>query len=131
MKPLLPTDLIVKRSYAGLGLFTKVPISKGTKIIEYVGDVISNDEADRRGGKYLFEVSKSKTIDGKNRKNKARYINHSHKPNCWAEIRQGRVWIVAKRAIKPGEELTYNYGKWYVKDIIEPHGCRCEKCRAR
>ena len=124
------TPLRVKRSSAGLGLFAVRPFKKGDFVIEYTGEKISSDEADLRGGKYLFTVDKNLVIDGKGRKNTARYINHSCKPNCYAEVDEdeNRVRIYAKRAIKSGEELHYNYGKSYWSDHIEPYGCRCEKC---
>jgi uncharacterized protein len=120
----------VRRSSAGLGLFATRDIPKETFIIEYKGEKITTDEADRRGGKYLFDVKKGLVIDGKARTNTARYINHSCRPNCYAEIDEDaeKVRIFSKRNIKVGEELTYNYGKKYWRDFIEPYGCRCEKC---
>ena len=123
----------VKRSSAGLGLFDNRDLNKSQKIIEYTGEVISEAEANRRGGKYLFELNDQWTIDGKDRDNLARYINHSCRPNCYPELNasETRVFIIAKRAIKTGEELTYNYGSTYFKDLIEPIGCQCDKCRSK
>jgi len=120
----------VKRSSAGLGLFAEVPFTKGDLIIEYTGETISEEEANRRGGKYLFELNDKWTIDGKGRDNVARYINHSCKPNCYPELNENetKVFIYAKRKITPGEELTYNYGKDYFNQEIKPTGCRCNKC---
>ena len=60
--------------------------------------------------------------------NKARYLNHSCRPNCETDIVKGKVYIYAKRNIKSGEELTYDYGKEYVDDFIKPYGCKCLKC---
>jgi hypothetical protein len=124
-------DLAVRRTKAGLGLVTLEDIKKGDLVIEYTGEKISSDEADRRGGKYLFTVLDDKlVIDGKGRKNLARYINHSCRPNCEAEVDEDkkRVFIYAKRNIKAGEELHYDYGKEYWEDHIKPYGCRCQKC---
>lgn len=123
----------VKRSApgAGLGLFATQPIKKDEFIIEYVGDVITAKEADKRGGKYLFETSSRRVIDGSTRTNTARYINHSCKPNCETEIDRGRVYVYAKRSIKPGEELAYDYGKEYFDDFIKPIGCRCVACEKK
>ena len=73
---------IVRRSKSGLGLFAGEDIKKKEFIIEYVGEVLTCKEADIRGGKYLFETSKNRFIDGSTRKNTARYINHSCAPNC-------------------------------------------------
>lgn len=124
-------DLRVKRSKAGLGLFAFSDIPKGACIIEYVGRVISKEEEETSNSLYLFEVTKDKTLDGRPRWNKAGYINHSCRPNAEAEIHKGRVYIMAKRAIKAGEELAYDYGKEYWNDHIKPKGCRCEKCAGR
>lgn len=127
----LPTEKIkVKKSSAGLGLFANTSFKKGDLVIEYTGEIISEAEANRRGGKYLFELNDDWTIDGKGRDNLARYINHSCKPNCYPELSEDekQVFIYAKRKIAPQEELTYNYGKVYFDDLIKPLGCKCEKC---
>ncbi len=126
-----PGDLKLKRGINGLGLFAAVPMKKGDCIIEYVGDILTtDDEVNERGGQYLFEVSKKKTIDGSGRSNTARYINHSCRPNCEVDIVQTRVFIYVKRNIKPGEELSYDYGKDFWNEYIKtkPNGCNCEKC---
>ncbi len=124
------TDLVVKRGINGLGLYTTKDIKRGTRIIEYTGDRISQDEANDRAGQYLFNVSEKLVIDGRGRENLARYINHSCTPNCYPEINHAgtRVFIFAKRAIKAGEELSYNYGKEFWEEYIKPKGCGCPKC---
>lgn len=119
--------LNVKRSSAGLGLFAGEDIPKGVCIIEYVGRVIFKEEETNSRSKYLFQVNKNKTLDGKPRVNKAGYINHSCRPNCEVEIHKARVFVLARRAIKAGEELNYDYGKEYFDEHIKPFGCRCEK----
>ena len=125
----VPGDFKLKvfKSYAGLGLKTEEAIPKGACVIEYVGRELSKEETETSKSRYLFEISKRKTIDGTARSNTARYINHSCKPNCEAIIHKGRVFIMAKRGIKPGEELTYDYGKEYVEEFIKP--CRCGQCK--
>lgn len=123
-----PQDLAVKRGINGLGLFAKVPIKKGECVIEYVGEVITAAEANRRGGRYLFETSANRHIDGTTRKNTARYINHSCRANCEPDTAAGRVYISAIKNIKPGEELCYDYGKEYWNEYIKPKGCLCPKC---
>src|SRR5256884_7155822 len=125
------TPYAVKRAAAGLGLFATKPIPKGTKIIEYVGPRISNEEVDKSNGKYFFGVNKQWSIDGSGRENIARYANHSCGPNAEAIVTRGRIWIWSKRNIKAGEEITYNYGKEYFEGIIKDIGCRCPKCRSR
>ncbi len=122
----------VKKSSAGLGLFATEPMKKGDLIIEYIGETITEAEANKRGGKYLFELNDEWTIDGKGRNNIARYINHACKPNAYPELNdeETRVFIYAKRAIAPGEEITYHYGAFYFNLEIKPHGCRCATCTA-
>lgn len=123
--------LRVGRSKTGKGLFAEERIPKGACIIEYTGRVVSDAEQERMSGKYLFEVSKKVTIDGNIPSNTARYINHSCAPNCEADGPTGKVFILAIRNIKPGEELTYDYGEEYFDEHIKPKGCRCPKCTRR
>lgn len=121
-------DLRVKRSRAGLGLFTFSPIKKGACIIEYTGKLLTQKEEDESNSLYLFRISEKKTIDGRPRWNKAGYINHSCRPNCEIDIYRGHIWVMAKRNIKAGEELAYDYDKEYFDEYIKPKGCRCDKC---
>ncbi len=120
-------DLRVKRSAAGLGLFAGEDIPKGVCVIEYVGKDISEEEAYTSKSKYLFEITKKRTIDGKPKWNKAGYINHSCRPNCEAEIHKGRVFILSIKNIKAGDELSYDYGKEYCLDHCMPCRCSAEK----
>lgn len=121
----------VGRSATGLGLFATDEISKGAFVIEYVGPRLSNEEAGRRRStRYLFEVNSRWTIDGSPRWNIARYINHSCRPNAEAVISRGRIRIKAIKRIKPGDEITYNYGKNYFDAFIKPVGCKCTSCVA-
>ena len=121
----------VRRGTHGLGLFTNVAFKKGDRVTEYTGEKISTEEANRRGGQYLFELNDNWTVDGKDRKNESRYINHSCRPNCYPEIDENEehIFIYAKRALKVGEELTYDYGKEFWNTHIKPKGCRCDKCQ--
>ncbi len=111
---------------SGLGLFAVEPIKKGEFVIEYFGPILSVAEADAKGGKYLFDLSSRRTVDGTTRKNIARYINHSCTPNCEPEIDRGRIFIYSLKNIKAGEELSYDYGREYYDEFIKPHGCRCQ-----
>lgn len=122
-------NYVIKRTAHGLGLFTLVRIPAGKRIIEYTGPIISNEEVDKRPyGKYFFELNTRWSVDGSPRSNLARYINHSCRPNAEAIVSGRRVWIWSKRAIKAGEELSYNYGKDYFDVHIKPVGCKCSKC---
>ena len=120
-------ELAVKRASAGLGLFAVSPIPKGACVIEYTGVPITAEEREKSNSLYLFEINSRKTIDGSPRWNTARYINHSCKPNCEIEIYKGRVWVFARRNIKPGEELGYDYGEDYVAAYLAGK-CRCAGC---
>jgi hypothetical protein len=108
----------IGRSVTGFGLFATKPIKRGVYIAAYRGRRITTEEADRRearGARYQFEINKRWTIDGSPRWNVARYINHSCRPNAKPVGRRGGIVIVALRRIEPGEEITYDYGRDYVK----------------
>lgn len=126
-----PYKLNVKRGIAGLGLFAGEHIPTGEFIIEYYGKKLTDKQADEKGGKYLFQADDNVVIDGSRRDNIARYMNHSCKPNCEPEIDGKRIFMYALRNIAAGEELTYNYGKEYIKDLIIPYGCKCGNHRRR
>ncbi len=119
------------RCATGLGLFARVPFRAGDRVIEYTGDRISGEEADRRGGRYLFHVDADRAIDATGREHLARYVNHACRPNCEARAVGRRIFIYAKRAIEPGDELTYHYGRVYFRAFIAPAGCRCRTCTRR
>lgn len=120
-----PAKVKVKRSKAGLGLYASQEIKKGQFIIEYKGPILNDKQVLEKGGKYLFEIGKNKTIDGTNRLNVARYINHSCKPNAEVDIKKGRVLISAIKNIETGQEIGYDYGKEYYDYFIKPYGCKC------
>lgn len=124
--------LRVGRSATGKGLFATSTIPKGSCIIEYIGKPMTEEQQylknGKKGGLYLFEVGRNKMIDGNIPANTARYINHSCKPNCEADGPTGRVFILALRRIRAGEELTYDYDEEYFSDHIKPKGCKCNAC---
>jgi len=129
--PLSRRQLRIGRSLAGLGLFARKPIKKGRYIVRYSGRKLANDKADELDNKYLFEINNRWTIDGANRRNLARYINHSCRPNAEPVGRNGGIVIVALRRIEPDEEITYDYGKEYLEYFLEEGGCRCDWCRRK
>ena len=125
----------------GRGVYAAKPIPKGVKVIEYVGKLVSVNDSDaiaekqmQRAGKsgtghvYLFTLNRKHDIDGNVPYNRARLINHSCDPNCEVQIIKGRIWILSKRRIAAGEELTYDYG--FNMDSWQDHVCRCgtSKC---
>ena len=120
----------VKRSRIGLGLFAAVEITKDARIIEYTGEKIPRTDQARHTGRYLFTLNDKWTIDGKSRENIARYSNHSCRPNAKTLTIGHKIWFIAKRKIRAGEEITFNYGKSYFNQFIKPFGCKCAKCAA-
>lgn len=124
----------VGRALTGLGLFATREIRKRERIVEYRGPRLGIDDAlraENTGNRYLFEVSKTVTIDGTPRTNSARYANHSCNPNAEAVVFRSRVYIKALRRIKPGEEITYSYGGDYLRNVIGKSNCKCGRCRRR
>jgi hypothetical protein len=110
----------------GVGGFAKADIAAGTRVIEYVGEQITKGESLRRcesANEYIFSLDDTHDLDGNVTWNPARFLNHSCEPNCEAEPDGGRIWIVARRGIRAGEEITFNYG-YDLQDYRE-HPCRC------
>ena len=122
----------------GSGLFSRIDIKKGTKIIEYIGDKVTKKEGDKRADRqirkasknkkngmvYIFQLNKQYDIDGDVPENYARLINHSCGPNCEVEIINNHIWISAIKKIKKNSELSYNYGYPYDTDYVD-HICKC------
>jgi uncharacterized protein len=107
-----------KSSIHGRGVFATRRIAKGERLIEYKGERITWQEAERRYPvdpvpyhTFLFEVGDGDMcIDAARSSCAAKWINHSCKPNCEAvEDEDERIFIETVRAILPGEELTYDY----------------------
>jgi SET domain-containing protein len=126
----------------GRGVFALRRIRKGTRVIEYRGERISNEEADRRHEEtdlgpftLLFEVDESTIIDAGVGGNSARYINHSCSPNCEAVNEDGRIFIEALRDIRPGEELSYDYRleteEPMTPELLALFACNCGARRCR
>jgi hypothetical protein len=118
----------------GRGVYATRRIRKGTRIIEYVGDRISHEEADARydsrpddGHTFLFVVDDDICIDAGVGGNAARFINHKCDANCETIIEDRRVFIEALRTIQPGEELGYDYQlTWESTD--DPEELKLYRC---
>ena len=111
---------VVRNSHIhGRGVFAARRIRKGTRIVEYTGERIDNDEADRRYDEtgmrrhhtFLFTLDKKTVVDGAIGRggSDASYINHSCEPNCEAVIEDRKIFIHALHTIEPGTELAYDY----------------------
>ena len=124
----------------GRGVYARTSIPDGTRIIEYRGERITKAEARRREDQrlarqargaddcvYIFEINRRYDLDGRTKGNVARLINHSCAPNCRAENIAGRIWIIARRDIPAGTELTFDYGYGYQE--WRNHPCRCGASR--
>ena len=122
----------------GRGAFATRRIRAGTRITEYTGELISQDEANRRyeddamgrHHTFLFAVDDDRVIDGAVGGNDSRYINHSCAPNCQAVNEGGRIFVDALATIEPGEELLYDYAYARTPDNDNPesealYACRC------
>ena len=123
---LLEKELEIKTSAipgAGKGLYTKVFIAKGTRIVEYKGTVTTWDVVkDDPTNAYIYFVKPNHVIDARDHpKMLARYVNDAKglvrtkaRTNNAQFSNDGlKVYIIAKRDIQPGEEIFVEYGKKY------------------
>lgn len=124
----------------GRGVYARRAIPDGTRVVEYTGERITKAEAAQRetqrlarrhrgqdGCVYIFELNARHDLDGRTRGNVARLINHSCAPNCRVEVLGGQIWIVARRDIAAGEELTFDYGFKFSEWMH--HACLCGDAR--
>lgn len=141
----MPRKIVARRSAIhGNGVFAVAPIAKGERIIEYKGRRRTHEEVDAgdtgdvdSGHTFLFTLNDEYVIDANYEGGTARWINHSCSPNCEAVLEEDdgddrtkdRVFIEAIRDIKPGEELSYNYGitldEKHTPELKKIWECRC------
>ena len=139
-----PSVVAVRHSpIHGRGVFAVKTIARGARILEYTGERMSHAEADRRYGELhdgsshtmLFTVDDDIVIDATKRGGPARWINHSCAPNCESSEEGGRMFIDAVRAIRRGEELSYDYNlmleERHTPTLKREHACCCGARRCR
>ncbi|KAM7538069.1 hypothetical protein Aperf_G00000076495 [Anoplocephala perfoliata] len=116
------TNVVFGRSrIQGFGLFAAQDLEPNTIVIEYIGELIRPELANKREkeyearnrGIYMFRLEDNMVIDATMCGGPARYINHSCQPNCFAKYvnfdNVGHIVIITKRKVEKGEELTYDY----------------------
>ena len=112
------------------GLYATKNIKKGTKIINYVGKIITKKETDKNPkfdnnkAIYLYNLNSKYDLDGDFKYNTARLINHSCDPNCEVDGSGLKLWISAIKDIKKGDELSYDYGFGFDEDYRQ-FPCKC------
>jgi hypothetical protein len=139
-----PRPFVIRSSrIQGRGAFAKERIRTGTRLIEYTGELITHDEANRRypdedmgrHHTFLFELDDDTVVDAAVGGNVARYINHSCDPNCEAVIEDDHIYIDAIRDIRKGQELAYDYAyileERHTSAVKARYPCYCgsKKCR--
>ena len=139
-----PRRFVVRKSGVhGRGMFALTDIPKRTRLIEYLGERMTHEVADKRYSELhedsphtmLFAATDEVVIDATQWGSSARWINHSCAPNCEAIEDEGRVFIETRRAIRAGEEIGYDYGliveERHTAKLKREHACYCGARRCR
>lgn len=139
-----PRRFVARKSgIHGRGVFALTDIPKEARLMEFQGERISNEEADRRYGDLhahtahtmLLAATDELVIDTTHAGGSARWVNHSCEPNCEVYEDDGRVYVESRRAIRAGEELLFDYdliveGRKTEK-LKREHACYCGARRCR
>ncbi|XP_046498582.1 histone-lysine N-methyltransferase EHMT1 isoform X4 [Equus quagga] len=128
----------------GWGVRSLQDIPLGTFVCEYVGELISDSEADvREEDSYLFDLDNKDgevyCIDARFYGNVSRFINHHCEPNLvpvrvfmsHQDLRFPRIAFFSTRLIEAGEQLGFDYGErfWDIKGKLFSCRCGSPKCR--
>ncbi|KAM6399916.1 histone-lysine N-methyltransferase EHMT1 isoform 5-T5 [Rhynochetos jubatus] len=128
----------------GWGVRTMQDIPLGTFVCEYVGELISDSEADvREEDSYLFDLDNKEgemyCIDARFYGNVSRFINHLCEPNLipvrvfmsHQDLRFPRIAFFSTRHIEAGEEIGFDYGDrfWDIKGKYFSCQCGSPKCK--
>ena len=114
------------------GVFADEEIPAKRRVIEYTGEHITEEQANRRSARkhiYFFSLSKGGMLDGAVGGSGAEFINHSCEPNVIAREDRGHIWYSSLRRIYPGEELLVDYRL----DSDDEYECVCgaPSCRGK
>ncbi len=129
---------VKKSKVHGQGVFARAKIAAGTPVLEYLGKRLSPAAARKQqpDNPYLLNVDAKTTIDGSGDDNIARFLNHSCAPNLELLVYKKRVFLIALRDIKRGDELTYDYNLVIHGDVDIPTAlaetacsCGAPECR--
>jgi len=124
----------------GLGVFANEPLKEGEMIMEYVGEVIRQSLTDKREqiyeargiGCYMFRIDEDWIVDATMAGNRARFVNHSCEPNCFAKVinvdETDKIVLFSKRDIHEGEEITYDYNFAFEEEKLACY-CGAATCR--
>ena len=142
--PAKPRRIQVRRSGVhGKGVYAVQDIAAGETVVEYVGEIITWDEAQARhphdpldpNHTFFFHIDETRVIDALVGGNSSRWINHSCDANCEADEQNGRIFIRARRDIAAGEELNYDYGliieERYTPKLKAEYPCWCGTAACR
>lgn len=134
-----PWHVVRNSALHGQGVFAARDIPAGTRILNYAGRRLTPEQADARWPvdpddpyhTFYFALGSGVVIDGGQRGNDARWINHSCAPNCEARENAGetRVAIYALTDIAAGAELVYDYGlvteERVTRTLRDHYRCLC------
>jgi histone-lysine N-methyltransferase SETD2/UMP-CMP kinase len=132
----------VKTSFKGWGLCAGEPITKGTFIMQYVGEVFYEDSDLGKKRQemyknstctYMMRTENGEVIDPTFSGSIARFINHSCDPNCvtrkWTVEKETMVGIFARKDIVEDEELSFDYQFDSFRTPFSKCYCGTTKCK--
>jgi len=125
---------ISKSRINGKGCFATVSFKRGKKIAEYLGERITDLEAQKRARNRrilrICDIDGRFSLDGARGGNGTHYINHSCQPNAYMRTLYGHVLFFALRDIQAGDEITIDY-----EQTLHPNSKRCtcgaDNCRGK
>ncbi|CAB1319573.1 unnamed protein product [Coregonus sp. 'balchen'] len=135
---------LYKTQRMGWGVRALQDIPQGTFICEYVGEIITDAEADgRENDSFLFtldnKVGDVHCIDARLFGNIGRFINHLCEPNLLAvrvftmhqDLRFPRIAFFSSKPIQSGDQIGFDYGDHFWKVKSKYYSCQCcsPKCR--